>query len=88
MYAKARALVLSTRRIVRFFELSDLLIVRAIMDYLRNRNANVAASVERVLRLSFFTDSVWLLVVRAMMFHKKYHSELVYIAKPLFRSTR
>jgi hypothetical protein len=37
--------------------------------------------------LCFCTVSVRLLVVRAMIFHKKYCSELVYIAKPLVRVT-
>jgi hypothetical protein len=55
--------------------------------YLRNRSANAAASVERVLRLCFCTDSVLFLVARAIIVHENYYSESVYIAKPLFRDT-
>ncbi len=37
--------------------------------------------------LFFSTDVVRELVVRAMMFHKDYYSDLVYIAEPLVRVT-
>ena len=58
----------------------------AMVIYLRNRYAYATASVERVFLL-YLTRSVWLFVVRAIIFHKKYYSYLVYIAKPLLRDT-
>ncbi len=35
----------------------------------------------------FFAVETWSLVARAIIFHKKYCSDLVYIAKPQFRVT-
>ncbi|MHA2358686.1 MAG: hypothetical protein ACXAB5_00290, partial [Candidatus Thorarchaeota archaeon] len=44
-------------------------------------------SVETFALLFFSTDLLRELVVRAMMFHKNYYSNLVYIAEPLVRVT-
>jgi len=60
--------------------------VNAMMIYLRYRYEYATASVERGLRF-FRTDVDWLLVVRAIIVHKNYCSELVYIPKPLDRVT-